>query len=231
VLVANGIDNSDRDGGGDGGNDVTLVGKAVTVNAIRTDSARTGSFRNVGKITLRALAPPDFNPANGANNNSNNWITVTGNLRASTPQTNDTWGTISAESVVLEFGPGATVNAGANYTNTPPSKLLLNVGKVQNGAAATDLLRNQSAANYAANYAVDWSGTVPASRPASPQLQLAPSAPGQIVLQWTGTGFVLQQNTDLSSPTGWVNAPSGTANPATNEIGSGNLFYRLKWPQ
>ena len=115
VQVTSGIDNSDRDGGGDGGNDVTVTGKTVTVNTIRSDSARTGSFRNVGNITLTALAPPGFNPADGVNNNSNNWITVTGNLRASTPQTNTTWGTITTESVVLDLRAGATINAGANY--------------------------------------------------------------------------------------------------------------------
>jgi hypothetical protein len=60
---------------------------------------------------------------------------------------------------------------------------------------------------------------------------LGAAAPGQIVLHWTGTGFVLQQNPNLADPNGWVTAPSGTANPATNAIGTGGLFYRLKWPQ
>jgi hypothetical protein len=231
IQVTSGVDNSDRDGGGDGGGDVSLIGKTVTVTTIRSDSARTGSFRGVGNITLRALAPPGFNPADGANNNSNNWLTVRGNLRAATPQTNTTWGTITTESVVLTFGSAATVNAGANYTNTPADKLPWNVGQIKNGAAATDLFRNQSAGTYAANYVVDWSGTVSPATPASPKLLVGPSAPGQIVLSWTGTGFVLQKNTDLSNPNGWVTAPSGTANPATNAIGAGNLFYRLKWPQ
>jgi hypothetical protein len=231
VQITSGIDNSDRDGGGDGGNHVTVVGKTVTVNTVRSDSARTGSFRNVGNITLRALAPPAFNPADGVNNNSNNWITVTGNLRASTPQTNDTWGTITTESVVLELGAGAAINSGANYTNTPASKLPWNVGKIQNGAVAGDLFRNQSAGTFTANYVVDWSGTVPTAAPTSPTILFGAAAPGEIVLTWSGNGFVLQQNTDLSNPNGWVAAPSGINNPATNAIGSGNVFYRLKWPQ
>jgi hypothetical protein len=50
-------------------------------------------------------------------------------------------------------------------------------------------------------------------------------------MYWSGSGFVLQQNTNLSVPGGWVNAPSGTANPATNTIEAGSHFYRLKWPQ
>jgi hypothetical protein len=231
VRVTGGIDNSDRDGGGDGGNNVTVIGKTVTVNTIRSDSARTASFRNVGNIVLKALASPGYNPADGANNNSNNWLTVTGNLRASTPQTNDTWGAIATESVVLEFGAGAAMNSGANYTNTPPARLTWNVGKIKNGAASTDLFRNHSAGNYTANYVVDWSGTVPPAAPASPNLLLRQGAPGNIVMYWSGSGFVLQQNTNLSVPGGWVNAPSGTANPATNTIEAGSHFYRLKWPQ
>lgn len=235
VEVTGGIDNSDRDGGGDGGNDVTVTAKTITVSTIRSDSARTSSYRNVGKITLRALAPPAFDPANGVNNNSSNWITVTGNLRASTPQASDTWGIIATESVVLELGAGATINGGANAL-TPPDKLGFKVGLIKNGAAAADLFRNSSASQtasgaLAATHVVDWSGTVPPAIPASPTLLLGLSAAGQIVLHWTGTGFVLQQNADLANPGGWVAAPTGTANPATNAIGTGQLFYRLKWPQ
>ncbi|HNQ90078.1 MAG TPA: putative Ig domain-containing protein [Verrucomicrobiota bacterium] len=235
VQVANAIDNSDRDTGGDGGCDVTVVGKTVTVNTIRSDSFRTDNFRNVGNITLRALAPPDFNPADGVNNNSNHWITVTGNLRASTPQANTTWGTITTESVVLELTADATLNNGANDI-TSASKLNFNAGQIKNGAVAADLFRNRSASQTtggapAANYVVDWSGTVPPVAPASPTLLVGSAAPGQIVLSWSGNGFLLQQNSDLTNPSGWVPAPSGTANPATNAIGAGNLFYRLKWPQ
>ncbi len=228
VQVTSGIDNSDRDGGGDGGNNVTVIGKTVTVTTIRSDSARTSNYRNVGNITLRALAPPAFNPADGVNNNSNSWITVTGNLRASTPQTNTTWGTITTESVVLELGADAAINAGANYPDTPADKLAWNVGLIKNGAAAGDLFRNQSTGAYTANHVVDWSGTVPPVVGESPTLVIGNSAAGQFVLSWSGTGFVLQQNTDLSNPNGWGAAPSGTSNPATNVIGSGSMYFRLK---
>jgi hypothetical protein len=231
IEVPGGIDNSDRDGGGDGGNDVTLTAKTIRVSGIRSDSARTSSFRNVGRITLRALAPPGFDIADGASNNSNNWITVSGNLRASTPQTNTTWGTITLEGVVLELAPGAAVNANAGYPDTPADKLIWNVGQIKNGATATDLFRNRSAGTYTANHVVNWSGTLPPATPASPQLLWGTAAPGQVVLHWSGTGFVLQQNANLADRNGWVNAPSGTANPATNAVGTGNLFYRLKWPQ
>jgi hypothetical protein len=66
--------------------------------------------------------------------------------------------------------------------------------------------------------------------PLPPLLRFEPASPGYIVLQWSESGFVLQQNPDLSNPLGWVNAPSGTNMPAVLPIGSSNLFYRLKWP-
>jgi hypothetical protein len=231
VQVTNGIDNSDRDGGGDGGGNVTVTGKTITVNTVRSDSARSSSFRGVGNITLTALASPGFNPADGVNNNSNNWLTVTGNLRASTPQNNTNWGAITATGVVLQLASGATINSGAS-TNSLASKLSFNVGLVKNGAVAADLFRNQSVSQttggaLAANYAVDWSGSL---IPASPKILLGAAPPGKIVLSWSGNGFVLQQNSTLNNAAGWANAPSGTANPATNTIGTGPLFYRLKWP-
>lgn len=231
VQVTQGIDNSDRDGGGDGGNDVSVAAQSILVGGVRTDSARTGSFRNVGKISLRALAPPAYDASNGANNSSNNWLTVTGNLRASTPQAATTWGMILMEAVVVELGPLATINAGANSPVTPASQLTWNVGRIQNGAAPTDLFRNASPTAYTVNHVVDWSGKVPSAIPPSPTLVLGSATAGQLVLSWTGNGFVLQQNPDATHPNGWVNAPSGTANPATNAIGAGNLFYRLRWPQ
>ncbi|MFM8357917.1 MAG: putative Ig domain-containing protein, partial [Verrucomicrobiota bacterium] len=196
VQVASGIDNSDRDGGGDGGNDVSVTARTIAVGSVRTDSARTGGFRNVGKITLRALAPPGYSAADGANNSSNNWIRVTGNLRASTPQPSTTWGVIATESVVLELGPDAAVNAGANSPVTPADKALWNVGLIKNGASAADLFRNQSAGLFTASHTVDWSGRVPSVVPPSPTLVLGAATPGQVVLSWTGAGFVLQQNPD-----------------------------------
>jgi hypothetical protein len=129
-----------------------------------------------------------------------------------------------------------TVAANGANTNTLPNTLSLNVGQIKNGAMAADLLRNSATSQttsgaMSANYVVDWSGTVPSVAPASPTLLLGPAAPGQIVLHWTGAGFALQQNSNLANPSAWVNAPSGTANPATNATGAGSLFYRLKWPQ
>jgi hypothetical protein len=66
--------------------------------------------------------------------------------------------------------------------------------------------------------------------PAPPTLWLGAVSGDQISLHWSGSGFVLQQNPDMSSQLAWVNAPSGTNMPAVVPIAAGNLFYRLKWP-
>lgn len=225
VEVTSTIDNSDRDTGGEGSSDVSVFAKEIKVNDVTTRVYRTGAqgSRRTGNITLKSLAPPGYNPADGANNTFANWLTISGLCVATNVWYTNTagFGAILTESVALKLEPNASVV-------TAVDRRTLNVGKIQNGTVAADLFRNQSAGTYTADHVVDWSG---AFNPASPQILFGAAAPGQIVLYWTGSGFVLQQNGDLSNPGGWVNAPSGTANPATNAIGAGNLFYRLKWPQ
>jgi hypothetical protein len=222
VVVETSIDNADRGGGSLSGQDVSVYGREVTVNNVYTFSARTSSQTGLkaGNIVLKALQPPDYLTAN-VNNTPTNKLTVAGEMRADCAFSGGVLGLITTESVVLQFGPAAVITGPALSTN-------LSVGKIQNGAVAGDLFINQSAGSYTASYVVDWSGP---SAPVSPMLLVAPAPPGQIVLRWSGDGFVLQQNSDLSTPGGWVNAPTGTANPATNAIGAGKLFYRLKWPQ
>jgi len=54
-----------------------------------------------------------------------------------------------------------------------------------------------------------------------------------VVVSWPATGtFTLQQNSDLSAPSGWVNStyaitPSGGTNSVTISQPAGNLFFRL----
>ena len=101
------------------------------------------------------------------------------------------------------------------------------MGKIRADATAGNLFVNQSGGAYTAAYVVDWSGTI---APARPTLWFEAAPAGQVSLHWSGTGFVLQQNPDLSNPGGWVTAPTGTNMPAVVPLGSGNLYYRLKWP-
>jgi hypothetical protein len=51
---------------------------------------------------------------------------------------------------------------------------------------------------------------------------------GTLVISWTGTGYKLQSTASFPSPA-WADAPSGTNNPATITIGSGNQYFRLKY--
>ena len=65
-----------------------------------------------------------------------------------------------------------------------------------------------------------------------PTLSIAPAAPGFAIISWTpatSSGFVLQY-ADSFSPTNWVNAPSGAANPVTIPITNASRFYRLFQP-
>lgn len=217
VEVTSGIDNSDRDSGGDGGNDVSVFAKGIRVNGIDTRSFRTANFRNVGNITLKALAAPGYNAADGANNAVANKTTATATLRPTTPQTNTTWGTITCESVILNLGTNA------NLQSPAPGKTTVNVGKIQGGVSAGVLFTNLATDAFTAaivpNYVVNW--FVP-----SLLISTGPGA-GQVTLTWTGTGYNLQTNSSLTTSAGWGTVPGATS-PAVFSTPSASLFYRLK---
>ena len=67
--------------------------------------------------------------------------------------------------------------------------------------------------------------------PGAPTLHITNAAPGFATIWWTPPtpGFTLQF-TDSLSPTNWVNAPSGTNNPATVPATLLTKFYRLLKP-
>ena len=67
--------------------------------------------------------------------------------------------------------------------------------------------------------------------PGAPTLYITNAALGSAMIWWTPTtpGFTLQF-TDSLSPTNWVNAPSGTNNPATVPATLPARFYRLSKP-
>ena len=53
-------------------------------------------------------------------------------------------------------------------------------------------------------------------------------AGNQLTLSWPLTGFVLQENSNLSNPAGWINVPGGATSPVTVTISpSVNKYYRL----
>jgi len=67
--------------------------------------------------------------------------------------------------------------------------------------------------------------------PGAPTLYITNAAPGWATIWWTPPtpGFTLQ-SADSLAPTNWVNAPSGTNNPATITTTLPVRFYRLFKP-
>lgn len=50
----------------------------------------------------------------------------------------------------------------------------------------------------------------------------------QLKLDWTGAGFVLEENTDIANTAGWTAVGGVSGNSATVSTGTGNRFFRLK---
>jgi hypothetical protein len=63
------------------------------------------------------------------------------------------------------------------------------------------------------------------SRP--PALAIAISG-SQLTLSWSGTGYILQQDTTLNNPAGWADVPGATAGPIVTNVGPGTKYYRLR---
>ena len=76
-----------------------------------------------------------------------------------------------------------------------------------------------------------WALSTLVQTPGAPVLHITNAAPGFATIWWTPStpGFTLQ-STDRLSPTNWVNAPSGTNNPATVPATLPARFYRLFKP-
>jgi hypothetical protein len=70
-----------------------------------------------------------------------------------------------------------------------------------------------------------------------PQLNIAHGSPGNVLLSWPSpsTGFVLQENPNLSNPAGWTNVSGsilddGTHKSISQTAAATNRFYRLQKP-
>jgi hypothetical protein len=53
---------------------------------------------------------------------------------------------------------------------------------------------------------------------------------GTLRMDWAGTGWVLQHNSNLADPAGWSNVPAGNVSPVTVNPGLGRDFFRLTKP-
>jgi len=76
-----------------------------------------------------------------------------------------------------------------------------------------------------------WALPMLVQTPGAPTLHITNAAPGFATIWWSPPtpGFMLQ-STDSLSPTNWLNAPSGTNNPATFPATLPARFYRLFKP-
>lgn len=84
---------------------------------------------------------------------------------------------------------------------------------------ATALGPNQVLRHYAAANAVAERPTLTIGRQGS-----------QLVLQWSGTGFILQANADVAQTGGWADVPGATTSPVTVNPTGASRFYRLVHP-
>lgn len=62
----------------------------------------------------------------------------------------------------------------------------------------------------------------------APELSLARSG-NDLILSWPVSGYILQQNGNLTNPAGWTDLGGATSSRVTLALpASGNKFYRLK---
>jgi hypothetical protein len=61
---------------------------------------------------------------------------------------------------------------------------------------------------------------------AAPLLQVGVTN-NSVALNWAASGFVLQQNTNIANPAGWISVPGGTSPLTLPLTNSGRLFFRL----
>lgn len=76
-----------------------------------------------------------------------------------------------------------------------------------------------------------WALPTAVQTPGAPTLSIVPAGPGQATVSWSPNlpGWTLQENLDLRTAN-WVNAPSGTNNPATVPATLPKKYYRLFKP-
>ena len=65
--------------------------------------------------------------------------------------------------------------------------------------------------------------------PAAPPTLTISLTGSNLTISWTGTGYVLQQNSNVANSTAWADVTGATASPATVALpATGSNFYRLK---
>jgi hypothetical protein len=70
-------------------------------------------------------------------------------------------------------------------------------------------------------------GFGPSESPRATMIGLSRSG-NQLTLSWSASGYVLQENADLSNPAGWTNVVNGGTSPVIVNISAAQKFYRLR---
>lgn len=214
VQITSGIDNSDRDTGGDGASDITVEAGQIDVLGVDTRASRSG--RNSGNIRLSALTAPSYSTS--GDNTASNTLTVRGGLRAGAAANSPNQGTVQLEGVILTLQTDAAILT----TNT----VTLKAGIIQGQATAGYLFANYSTVTNTADHVVNW---LLSSLPVLPELLIStgPGA-GQVTLTWSAAGWSLQTSPNVAIPGGWTD--TARTSPAIFNVTPGSQFFRLKSP-
>ena len=126
-------------------------------------------------------------------------------------------GSVGAEDYQLAW---FTVAGGAGTSSNGPFSISDTIGQSSVGAAMAG-----------GPYSVTGGFWAAASVPAVPELTMTASTPNTATLQWIPkSGNDVLQVTESLSPSHWVNAQSGSANPAVVPFTSSVRFYRVYRP-
>ena len=126
---------------------------------------------------------------------------------------------VTLEGVRIQLGPAFNLITTTNYQVEEHAGVYPN----SLGLTAADMFSNSSSVVLSPAYDVLWNNGLPPVT--QPELFIARDGTN-VTLTWGDGSFSLQSNTNVVSPTGWVDVP-GTS-PVQQPIGTQPAFFRLK---
>ncbi len=126
---------------------------------------------------------------------------------------------------LLGAGPAGFASKAAIVVSTP-GEHVINVWMREDGFDFDKLLLTTTASYIPTGAGPPESAIVGSGTP-GPTLVLTVSG-NTLTISWSGTGFVLQQNSDLGNPAGWTAVPNGATSPVIITPSGSQMFYRLK---
>ena len=212
------VNTSDNNAGGNAAKNVTIRGSSVTVGSVLAYAARTGSPADNGNVTLEALAPPAFSPANAAGNWIGNVLTVNGPIDVEGSGLNQGGGNVTLRGVKIVIGSGFSIDQEGDSTRT------IEAGAAKLGYPTGLLFMNGSATPLTASHTVQWTPPTSVLGTAMEPFDTAASAAGHGWVAVDGDG---PTNTDggVDLQAGWSNtelANSELAGDQSGERGCGS---------